>query len=60
MRLQSSHTQADRGLDAYFSPSCAVQSLIAIEGRRFHGAYGNRQLATERMVLPLRAAACTS
>ena len=34
MRLQSSHTRADRGLHAYLSPPCAVQSLIAIEGEK--------------------------
>jgi hypothetical protein len=57
MRLQSSHTQADRGLDAYFSPPCAVQSLIAIEGekiprRLWEPAAGDGT----GMVLPLRAA----
>jgi len=34
MRLQPSHCLGDRGLDAYFSPPYAVQSLIAIEGGR--------------------------
>ena len=31
MRLQSSHSHADRGLDAYFSPPEAVTSLLHIE-----------------------------
>lgn len=57
MRLQSSHCLADRGLDAYFSPPCVVQSLIAIEGekiprRLWEPAAGDGT----GVVLPVRAA----
>jgi hypothetical protein len=31
MRLQSSHSLDDRGLDQYFSPPCAILSLMALE-----------------------------
>lgn len=34
MRMQSSHTKTDRGLDAYFTPPEEVWSLLAIEGAR--------------------------
>ena len=58
MRLQSSHCLDDRGLDAYLSPPCAVQSLIAIEGDRIPRRLWEPAAGDGNgMVLPLRAAA---
>jgi len=34
MRIQSSHRRADRGLDPYFTPSCATIALLHIERGR--------------------------
>jgi len=57
MRLQSSHCLGDRGLDAYFSPPCAVQSLIAIEGGRIPRRLWEPAAGDGTgMVPPLRAA----
>ena len=57
MRLQPSHCLGDRGLDAYFSPPCAVQSLIAIEGGRIPRRLWEPAAGDGTgMVLPLHAA----
>jgi hypothetical protein len=57
LRLQSSHCQADRGLDAYFSPPCAVEALIAIEGERIPQRLWEVAAGDGTgMVLPLREA----
>jgi hypothetical protein len=31
LRINSTHTHADRGLDAYWTPTCATRALMAVE-----------------------------
>lgn len=56
MRLQSSHTSGDRGLDAYFSPPEATAALLAIEGDRLPHDLWEPAAGDGAIVRPLRAA----
>jgi hypothetical protein len=56
MRIQSSHTQEDRGLDAYFSPPEAVWSLLAIEAAHLPRRLWEPAAGDGAIVKPLREA----
>lgn len=56
MRIQSSHRHVDRGLDAYFSPPEAVQSLLCIEWEHLPEFLWEPAAGDGAIVRPLRAA----
>lgn len=54
MKLQSSHSFDERGLDAYFSPPEAISSLLKIEGQFIPKHIWEPAAGNGAMVLPLR------
>ena len=59
MRAQSSHTDADRGIDAYFSPPEAIASLLHIEQAHLPRCIWEPAAGDGAMVRPLRGAGYT-
>lgn len=56
MRINSRHTNSDRGLDAYFTPREAVVSLIKIENDHIPKVIWEPACGNGAIVIPLREA----
>ena len=55
MRIQSTHTSDERGLDAYFTCPEAIETLILLEGDRIPQRIWEPAAGDGAIVLPLRA-----